>query len=495
MPGKILGLDIREDSVTAVQVISGIKGHQVIACADCPVPKGGDLENALETLSREIELKSDTAIVSIPSHDISYRNIQMPFHDPKKIKQTLPFEMETVLPFPIEDVIIDFNIADQTDQNRILAASLKKTQIAQYLEKLKAYGIDPDIMDIQGVPMANWLLSREEIPESGIFIEIGDLRSVMILFQNKRIVLIRPFSSNGSHFTSNHVNGEGDPLDDRISSLRSLSQKIQNTVHSFGWQNHEPIYPEKIFFSEVGTMNLDTAEHLNRFLGISVERVNIRSDKRIRMNDHLSRFWDSAVMDRALALTLRDNRKGHGFNFRKGEFEVTKRYEGLKNELRKIGIILGLVLLFIVINLGVDYSLLKNQYEAADQRLFHLYQSEFPDEKNIRMPLDQLRIKLNQIEDSSVSIPGIDANQKVVNLLKDISERLPKSMDIRITNMVIDQTIVRMSGETDSFNTVDAMKNNLEPSSYFSEITISSAKLDRSGKRVQFELKLERKAK
>ncbi len=32
MPGKILGLDINEDSVTAVQVKSGLKGYQVTAC-------------------------------------------------------------------------------------------------------------------------------------------------------------------------------------------------------------------------------------------------------------------------------------------------------------------------------------------------------------------------------------------------------------------------------------------------------------------------------
>ena len=498
MPGKILGLDIREDSVTAVQVISGMKGYQVIACADCPIQAGGSLENALDALSKEMELKSDTSIVSIPSHDISYRNIQMPFQDPKKIKQTLPFEMETIVPFPLDDLIIDFNMVERADQTQVLVASLKKAQIAYYLNKLKVYGIDPDILDVQGVPTANWLLGREEIPDNGLFIEFGITRSVMILYLNKRMALIRSFTSNGhpSPSASGDINEDGGslPIDSKASLLKSLSQKVQNTVHSFGWQHHEAVYPEKVFFSEVGATDMDTAEQLNRFLGIPAERINIRGDKRVRMDDHLSRLWDPALMDRALALSLRDNRKGHGFNFRKGEFEVTKRYEGLKNELRKIGIMLGLVLVFIIADLGVDYYLLKGQYEAADQQLFQLYSRTFPNEKNVRIPLDQIKVKVNQIKGSSVSLPGIDANQKVVNLLKDISERLPKDMDIRVTNMVIDQAIVRMSGETDSFNTVDSMKNNLESSGYFSTITISSAKMDRSGKRVQFELKLERKA-
>jgi general secretion pathway protein L len=50
-----------------------------------------------------------------------------------------------------------------------------------------------------------------------------------------------------------------------------------------------------------------------------------------------------------------------------------------------------------------------------------------------------------------------------------------------------------MKGETDTFNTVDILKRNLEPSDFFSEVTISSANLDRSGKRVQFEIKMVRK--
>jgi general secretion pathway protein L len=311
------------------------------------------------------------------------------------------------------------------------------------------------------------------------------------------MVLIRSFMPNGHISPStpmdlNQVDGVHVASDSKEITLKSLSKVIQNTLHAFGWQYHMTPHPEKVFFSEIGTMDLNTADQLNRLLDIPAERISIRGDKRVRMDDHLSRIWDPALMDRALALTLRENRKGRGFNFRKGEFEVTKRYTGLKKEIRKISFMLGLVLLFIIIDLAVDYQLLKGQYKAADQQVSQLYSQAFPNEKNIIRPLDQIKIKVNQIRSSAVSFPGIEANQKVVDLLKDISNRLPSSLDILITNMIIDQTTVRMSGETDSFNTVDSIKNNLEPSEYFNNIDISSAKMDRAQKRVQFEIKLER---
>jgi tRNA threonylcarbamoyladenosine modification (KEOPS) complex Pcc1 subunit len=58
--------------------------------------------------------------------------------------------------------------------------------------------------------------------------------------------------------------------------------------------------------------------------------------------------------------------------------------------------------------------------------------------------------------------------------------------------MVVDPEAVKIKGETDTFNTVDIIKKALEPSEYFSSVTISSANLDRSGERVQFEIKLQR---
>jgi len=97
------------------------------------------------------------------------------------------------------------------------------------------------------------------------------------------------------------------------------------------------------------------------------------------------------------------------------------------------------------------------------------------------------------VKTSAISIPGTNSGNKVLDLLKDISDRIPKSLDVRVSRMVIDQETVRVSGKTDTFNTVDNIKNGLETSKYFSGVTISSASLDRTGKRVQFEIKLQRK--
>ncbi len=82
--------------------------------------------------------------------------------------------------------------------------------------------------------------------------------------------------------------------------------------------------------------------------------------------------------------------------------------------------------------------------------------------------------------------------QGVLQILKDISQRVPKSIDMHVTRLVVDPETVRISGDTDTFNAVDTIKNRLEPSDLFSAVTITSANRDRTGNRFQFEIKLQR---
>ena len=64
MPGKILGLEINEKSVTAVQVMSGLKGYNLISCSRIGV-EDNDLEKSLFELSQKIDLKSDNTFISV----------------------------------------------------------------------------------------------------------------------------------------------------------------------------------------------------------------------------------------------------------------------------------------------------------------------------------------------------------------------------------------------------------------------------------------------
>jgi Tfp pilus assembly PilM family ATPase/Tfp pilus assembly protein PilN len=497
MPGKILGLDINEDSVTAVQVKSGLKGYQVTACGRVMVNGHDGTEEALKELSQQIDLKSDTYFASISGEHISFRNLQMPFKEQKKIRQTLPFEIETVVPFTIEDLVVDFSMIDRAEQSKILAASVRKSYLIEYMAQLRTCGIDPQVMDIRCVPTVARLLKEEGTPDHGLFLEIGSKRNTMILFIKRRIVLVRTFASVGDALARSVTDGgNGDSastMADQIESeVEIFCTMVQNTIHAFKWHNNQSIHPEKIFFTGPGALYEGMGNLLNRHLDLPVEEINLRGNQKIGMDKDIAPVWTAPLMDNALALALRDDGKAQGFDFRKGEFEVKKQYIGVKKELKTWAIFLIIILAFLAADLGVEYYFVKKQYRMLEQNIMEVFRQTFPDVTRIVEPVQQMQIKINESKASAVSFPGMGTDQKVLDLLKDISERVPSALDVHVTSMVVDPETVRIGGETDTFNTVDSLKNGLQTSTYFSEVTIAAANLDRSGKKVRFELKLQR---
>ena len=496
MPGKTLGIDIDNDSVTAVQVEGGIRGYNIVGCDRVMIEEAGGLDEALTALSEQVDFKADACISSIPGEHISYRNLRMPFRDTRKIRQTIAFELETMVPFPIDSLIVDFTIINQSDQSEILAASVSREYLSEYLTHLKGHGIDPDILDIRGVPMVFWLLRQEGIPDNGLLLEIGLKKSTMLLYLNRRIGLIRtlPFSDGFMAQTMSRTSSAAETQSAKHieSCFSKFCTDVHNTLHTFGYQSNREVMPEKVFVTGSGSLYPETESLLERFLDIPVERINVIKDRRVHMGEDVALRWNPGIMDSALALAIRDNKQGLGFNFRRDEFEIRKRYFRLKKEIRKAAVFLLVILSLFTADLGVDYYFLKKRYRMLDKQITGIFRQTLPDVKRIVDPVQQMTVKIYEIKKSALSLPGIRGDRKVLDLLRDISLRIPGSLDVKVTRMTVEPEIVRIKGETDTFNTVDAIKKGLEPSEYFNAVTISSANLDRSGKRVQFEIKLQR---
>jgi general secretion pathway protein L len=276
------------------------------------------------------------------------------------------------------------------------------------------------------------------------------------------------------------------------SEVEIFSTMVQNTIHAFKWHNNQNIDPEKIFFTGPGALYEGMGNLLNRHMDLTVEQINLRGDQKIGMDKDIAPVWTAPLMDNALALALREEGRTQGFDFRKGEFEVKKQYIGFKKELKTWAVLLIIIFAFLAADMGAEYYFVKKQHRMLEQSMMEVFKQTFPEVTRVRRPLEDMQSKMKEIKGSAVSMPGMGSDQKVLDLLKDISERVPSALDVHVSSMVVDPETVRISGETDTFNTVDSLKNGLETSAYFSEVTISAANLNRSGKKVQFELKLQR---
>jgi type IV pilus assembly protein PilM len=510
MPDKILGLDIGESSIKAVQVTGGLKGSHVTACARVAIAPDKGLEDALRVLFEEVLPVDDgMCVISLPADRVSFRNLKMPFKDKKKISRTIAYELEPMLPFAVEGMTIDYLVMERLGESRILSASVQREALSELLAALSPHLIDPDVIDLGGVPTAVQVAKDGEEPSDTLLIDMGSKTSSIVLCTGHRVTLVRSFSVGGDTITKaiaeskkitleeaeelkcgGIVNGLAETVQ---SVMGPFSRDIQNTLHSFRHQTGEGVKPEKVFLTGGGALCPDMPAIVQESLGLPVELVDLAEKQGLDMAESASEVWNPFFMNTALALALRDAKSSESFNFRAGEFRKQKRYDQYKGDIKRIAVYVGAILFVLLASFFADYYVLEKRHDQLQQQIHSIFKETFPEVEKIVDPAHQMKVKVREAKESTFLPADALAQGMVLDVLQDIAVRIPENADVNVSTLIVDDDRVRLKGDTDNFNTVDVVKNALQKSSYFKDVSIGSAQQDRTGNRVRFELVMGRK--
>ena len=202
MSRKVLGIDIRNTSVAAVLVESGLREKRITAHAHRPISGAEDFQSglraALQSLAEEIDPAGCDCVVAISADHFSYRNLRIPFKNAKKIQMVLPFELEPILPYPADELVIDFILLGTTgqgDQSEVFAVALSNQRLRPFVEALSAIHVDPEIVTVGGLPAALYLAAQADPGEDRLALELGRHYSTLFVIAGSRVELIRSFAT------------------------------------------------------------------------------------------------------------------------------------------------------------------------------------------------------------------------------------------------------------------------------------------------------------
>jgi len=500
MPRTIIGLDISEDTVAAVQVKSLLQGYQVTGCVAVPITAVDDVSVALRTVCENIDPKGSVCNSAIADGHVSFRNLSMPFTDFKKIRQTLVFELETMMASSVDKQLVDFIEVDRgASQTDLIAATVNRDYMAGHLANFEPLGVEPEILDVRNLPLANQLLIQPNTPENGMLLCLGSKKCTIILFLDKKVVLIRqlPFNAKGlAAVAAQAAKGEGEaaPFDAQAyeAGLVVLCKSINFTLRGFQVETGKKPEPERVFITGPGGLIPETAGIVSKGLTIPVTLLNLPEIAgNIQLSAPMANLYSPALMDNALGLALREGRKAKGFNFRREEFQIKTQLVKIKKELIHASVYLSIIFVLLAVNWLVDYRDLKNRTAELDGQIKGIFTQTFPEITNIVDPIHQMNTKINELKNASGAAPGMSMNRSVLETLNDISARIPKNLEVQVDRMVVDLEGIQIRGTTDTFNTVDTIKKGLESSVIYRDVVIASANLDQSGKGVKFEIKMD----
>jgi hypothetical protein len=390
----------------------------------------------------------------------------------------LPFELEPSLPFAVEDLTIDFHLlngAQAGDQTDLIAAAIEKNQLAPYIEALASVNIDPEKVTLSGLPIAQCLAHQADPQEDLIFIEIDETHATVFVLAGGRMQLIRsfPLPATGPSKTS------------------MLCAKTQQTLAAFQETSTLDFEPIEAIINDTGDIDGQMAEDLSKFLEIPVKVASIAEQMNIPLRTDTANEWVPGHMENALSLAIMEVEGYPVLNFHKGQFAAQKFFAKHKSALIKSGILAAAVLVLMFFNLMMKTHTLNKGIDAINDQMTQVFKETFPEIKSVKYPFKEMQAKMLETRGNAVLQAETGPHVRRIDIINSISEKIPANITVNLNRLVIQPENVLISGTTDTYESVDTIKSRLESIQQFEKVTISSANLDRTGKEVQFMLKVE----
>jgi type II secretory pathway component PulL len=107
------------------------------------VPVGPEYEIKIERLPHDIE----EACISVSLDMLSFRTVELPFSDIKKVREVLPFELDNLLLKGSGDVVFDAHLlGEQEGKYKFLIVFIRKDVLKKLLDAFRQKGIDPRVI-------------------------------------------------------------------------------------------------------------------------------------------------------------------------------------------------------------------------------------------------------------------------------------------------------------------------------------------------------------
>jgi general secretion pathway protein L len=198
----------------------------------------------------------------------------------------------------------------------------------------------------------------------------------------------------------------------------------------------------------------------------------------------------------AAALALRGALSGRvrQFNFLKGDLAPKNEWAGLRLRIIAIAALIGLSVIMTATGAYLNYVQKQKRAELLRQEILTVFRQTFPEIHTIVDVPSQMRGNLDELRERS-RLLGLSAHSPALNVLREISDRIPKEVGFEVREMVYNADQVHIDGNTSSFEAINRLSQALDASPLFEQSQITDAKMGLKDGRIDFRLDFKISAK
>jgi hypothetical protein len=188
----------------------------------------------------------------------------------------------------------------------------------------------------------------------------------------------------------------------------------------------------------------------------------------------------------AMLLSELPNKPAELLNFRQGEFAFKGRIRGDLTAFYTTGIIAAVAIVMGLTHFTLGVGTQLHRLHALNRQIGVMTTPALgpnpPDDA-----VAALRSGIIKMSKRLALIGGNSGKDSPLEALLAVSRDVPKRFPVEMQDIAVDESGLRLSGEADSFTTVDQMKKVLQQDDYFGNIEVSHAKAATDGK-VEFQV-------
>jgi type IV pilus assembly protein PilM len=146
--------------------------------------------STVREIIRENGLRPAPLLMTVSGQTVFPRYVKLPPVARDKIMQIIRYEAEQNVPFPIEDVVWDYQLlGDETqDEVNVMLVAVKTDNVSMLTDCVVAAGLEPQVVDV--APMALYNLVRYNYPDlqgCTMVLDIGARSSNLIFLEEERV--------------------------------------------------------------------------------------------------------------------------------------------------------------------------------------------------------------------------------------------------------------------------------------------------------------------
>ncbi len=214
---EALGLEIGAANLKLVELSGNPPALRALATRPTPpgmlvegvITEPQALAQELKELLAEARTKKRYVVTAVPNPSVILRTLQVPKMPPKEMEEAVRWEAERYIPFPIDEVVLDFAPLDplaeaaEGEQVEVMVGAARQEAVASLLEALRGAGLTPIILDVK--PFAGLYPLEAQLssdPEGiSVAVEIGAESTSLVLLKGDRPLAVRILTLSGKDFT------------------------------------------------------------------------------------------------------------------------------------------------------------------------------------------------------------------------------------------------------------------------------------------------------